>query len=412
MIVETRGIWRIGARILPMLLLAACSSLPSSGPLVIQVHQEAELQQRFPFRIVKLAPELLPAIADGDGLPPDIFIDDAAASGLRIGPGDTLSVTIVEPGSGGLFTAMPQNGIAQFNEAGAKVVTLPEASVNQNGQINIPFAGTLRVSGRSEIEVARQIEGALAGKVVTPQVMVKVTHTDENRFTITGRVKTPGLFQLDEHGLTLLDALALAGGGTDQPEQTLVQLVRSGRVHTVSETALLDSPLLNVHLRPGDKIHVYFDPRQFTVLGATVKSQQQTLPRTKLTLAEALAQSGGLDDRRADSHGLMLFRYERRSTVERIAEIEAKLARRRGEDLSGKLDRHTAALPEEAPVPVIYELNMQSPTGLFMAMQLAVRQKDLVYVANAESVQWQKLLDLLRITYTPVEQGAISARSF
>jgi protein involved in polysaccharide export with SLBB domain len=76
---------------------------------------------------------------------------------ITLGIGDVVSVTIFEAGPGGLFVP---------NEPGARpgnFVTLPNQVVDTNGNITVPFAGTIRALGRTQSEVQEAINEALRG---------------------------------------------------------------------------------------------------------------------------------------------------------------------------------------------------------------------------------------------------------
>jgi hypothetical protein len=73
---------------------------------------------------------------------------------ITLGIGDMVSVTIFEP-AGGLFVP---------SDAGARpgnFVTLPNQIVDANGNITVPYAGTIRASGRTPSEVQQAIHEAL-----------------------------------------------------------------------------------------------------------------------------------------------------------------------------------------------------------------------------------------------------------
>ena len=66
-----------------------------------------------------------------------------------------MSVTIFEAEAGGLF--LP-------SEAGARpgnFVTLPDQMVDSDGNITVPYAGTIRAVGRTPLEVQQAIIEAL-----------------------------------------------------------------------------------------------------------------------------------------------------------------------------------------------------------------------------------------------------------
>ena len=64
---------------------------------------------------------------------------------------DAVSVTIFEAEAGGLF--LP-------SEAG-NFITLPEQTAHSNGNITVPYAGTIRAAGRTPLEVQQAIIEAL-----------------------------------------------------------------------------------------------------------------------------------------------------------------------------------------------------------------------------------------------------------
>ena len=73
---------------------------------------------------------------------------------ITLGIGDVVSVTIFEP-PGGLFVP---------SDAGARpgnFVTLPNQIVDSNGNITVPYAGTIRAAGRTPSEVQQAINEAL-----------------------------------------------------------------------------------------------------------------------------------------------------------------------------------------------------------------------------------------------------------
>jgi protein involved in polysaccharide export with SLBB domain len=74
--------------------------------------------------------------------------------GITLGIGDVVSVTIFEP-PGGLFVP---------SDAGARpgnFVTLPNQIVDSNGNITVPYAGTIPAAGRTPSEVQQAINEAL-----------------------------------------------------------------------------------------------------------------------------------------------------------------------------------------------------------------------------------------------------------
>jgi polysaccharide export outer membrane protein len=59
--------------------------------------------------------------------------------------------------------------------------------------------------------------------------------------------------------------------------------------------------------------------------------------------------------------------------------------------------------------PVIYRIDMKTAAGIFYANAFQLRDKDLVFVPSAPTVDWQKFLDLFRLTVAPVVSGTAQA---
>ncbi len=388
--------------------LSGCQQLPIDGPLASDVRGELTLRQRVPFRLVRLYPDMVPILREG-GPGPEHFITDLGPAAPRIGPGDKLVVTIVEPSAGGLFSALP-NPAMPSAEAGARVVTLPEVTVDTDGRVSMPFTGPISVNGLTHVAAAERIRGALADQAITPQVIVSTAASGASGITVAGAVKTPGPLPLRYGGESILEAIARAGGVTDVPEALVVQLIRFAQPHRVRMGTLIDRPETNIQVRLGDYIHVLADPRRYMVLGATGRVNEERLTADRTTMAGALARAGGLLDYRADAQSVMLFRYETPEILDRIAAIDARLARARGEDVPiPDTPRRTA---QDAPQPVVFVLNLRSASGFFMAEAIDVRDRDLIYAPNSEYTQWQKFLDIIRLTANPVASSATAARSF
>ena len=97
----------------------------------------------------------------------------------------------------------------------------------------------------------------------------------------------------------------------------------------------------------------------------------------RITLAEAVAKAGGLLDVQADPASVYLYRREPR-----------ELAARLGVDVSRF---------QGPTVPVIYNVSFRDPAGYFLATKVQMRNKDIIFAANAPSVQVNKFLDLLQV---------------
>jgi polysaccharide export outer membrane protein len=63
--------------------------------------------------------------------------------------------------------------------------------------------------------------------------------------------------------------------------------------------------------------------------------------------------------------------------------------------------------PEQRLIPTIYRANYRDPSSFFFAQQFPMRHKDVIYVANADSVEFVKFLDYVSAITRTVAGTAI-----
>jgi polysaccharide export outer membrane protein len=124
-----------------------------------------------------------------------------------------------------------------------------EYEINNTGQVSIPLAGHIKAAGATTRQLEKAIAAALAkGIVRDPRVNVEIAQY--RPYYILGEVKKSGEYPY-RHGLTVLDAVASAGGFTYRANENKVLLRRSGA--GAEETLPLDAP---VPVFPGDNIRI------------------------------------------------------------------------------------------------------------------------------------------------------------
>lgn len=124
-----------------------------------------------------------------------------------------------------------------------------EYEVDSAGFVSIPLAGHVKAAGLTTRQLEKGIAAALAkGIVRDPRVNVEIALY--RPFYILGEVKKSGEYPY-RMGLTVMDAVATAGGFTYRANENKVYLRRSGS--TVEEIYPLDAPVL---IFPGDNVRV------------------------------------------------------------------------------------------------------------------------------------------------------------
>jgi polysaccharide biosynthesis/export protein len=162
-------------------------------------------------------------------------------------------------------------------------------------------------------------------------------------------------------------------------------VTRGEMVASLPLETIIRDPRQNVPLRAGDVVTALFQPYSFTALGATGKNQEINFEAQGITLAQALARSGGLEDSRSDAQGVFIFRLENAQALNWPSEPV----------------RTTA----DGKVPVVYRVNLRDPNSFFVAQSFMMDNKDLLYVSNAPVTEIQKVLNLVFSVAYPVVTG-------
>ena len=124
-----------------------------------------------------------------------------------------------------------------------------EYEINNNGQVSIPLAGHIKAAGATTRQLEKAIAAALAkGIVRDPRVNVEIAQY--RPYYILGEVKKSGEYPY-RNGLTVMDAVASAGGFTYRANENKVHLRRAGA--GTEEILPLDAP---VPVFPGDNIRI------------------------------------------------------------------------------------------------------------------------------------------------------------
>jgi polysaccharide export outer membrane protein len=171
-------------------------------------------------------------------------------------------------------------------------------------------------------------------------VLVRIIKNNTSSVTVVGEVNSSNIMALTPKGERLLDAVA-SGGGLKQPlDRMAVQLSRGNTTVIMPINAVIRDPQQNIMLSPGDVVTALYQPQSFSVLGATGKNEEIPFEAQGISLAQALARSGGLNDTRADARGLFIFRFE-----------DADLVSGSG----------PAAKSPDGKVPVVYQVDLRDP---------------------------------------------------
>lgn len=370
--------WAVGS-----FLLGGCAFMPASGPASYDVDKAAS--PTIPYALVKLTPETVSIISryEPRGLS-GVFPDkQVQPSRIKFGIGDVVSVTIFEASAGGLFIPT-EAGVRPGN-----FVTIPDQTVDNDGNISVPYAGPVKAAGRYNGEIQQDIVNRIKNRAIEPQVVVSLSQQRTSLVSVFGEVNTPARYPAASAGAQdrITDAITRAGGIKGQGYETWVMLQRGNRRATVPFANLVYEPSNNVYVQPGDRIYVYREQQKFLAFGAAGQQGEFNFDAWRINLAEAVGKAGGLVDGQADPGSVYLYRAEPREVAELL-----------GVDVS----KFTGEL-----IPVIFSISFKDPGGYFLATNFQMRNQDVVFMANSVSVDVTKFLVYLNVIMNTVNNGVI-----
>jgi polysaccharide export outer membrane protein len=142
----------------------------------------------------------------------------------------------------------------------------PEVSrvvpVRSDGKISLPLVGEIQASGETPVQLETEITAKLKNYVSQPEVTVIVQEIRSQRINIMGMVAKPGSYLL-KNSMTVLDAIAEAGGFRDFAKQKSVYVLRAKADGTQEKLPFNYKDVIkgknsdqNVKLQPRDTIVV------------------------------------------------------------------------------------------------------------------------------------------------------------
>ena len=370
---------KVACLALSALLLAGCSTFfPAVGPSRKTIDQAASLRSLPPIQIIDVNEEVTQRLTAQRSRHLFSEVLTNRPDQLQpIGAGDFLVVSIWEAAPATLF------GNVQVSPSGlptpSLATTLPEQPVDGEGCITVPFAGRIQAAGKTLPDIAAEVKGRLARKANQPEVLVLLSRNVSSTVTVVGEVTTSTRVPLTAAHERLLDALAFAAGVKQPVNKTTIQLTRGAHVYSLPLETIIQDPRQNVALQPGDVITALFQPLSFTALGASGKNDEINFETQGISLAQALARSGGLIDSRSNPSGVFVFRLQPK-------------------------EGQTATTADDL-VPVVYRVDLKDPRSLFWIQDFPIKDKDVLYVSNAPSAELQKFLNLLFTLAYPVLTG-------
>jgi polysaccharide export outer membrane protein len=336
------------------------------------VHRGRERTKDEDFKIHPITSELINRMALES--PPTAKMVDPLAELVsnyeyRVAPFDILMVTVWDHPElttpTGQFRSPEENG----------------NRVNGDGTMFYPYVGVLQVGGKTVAEIRKLLAERLTRVITNPQLDVRVAAFRGKRAQVTGEVVQPSTVPITDVPLRIQDAIALARGFTPEADYSNVTLSRQGRTYHLNLQALYEDGDVSQNwlIADGDVIHVADRSRnKVFVLGEVRQQQSKLMIKGRLTLAEAINETGGLEPNVAAVGQIFVIR--------------------------GSYD-----------APLVYHLDASSADALLLAAAFPLRPRDVVFVGTNGLAEWNRVFNQILPTITGLwsayDLGTRAARS-
>ncbi len=174
----------------------------------------------------------------------------------RVQVNDVLSIRVMglDDATSKFFNVESQSNGTNLTDA---AMFVNGYSVDKNGQVQLPTVGKIKVQGLTIGETQELVQRKINEFFTNATVILKMVNW---RLSVLGQVSRPGAFQVYNNQITILDALALAGGPDEFADKSHVTLLRQSERGVqalyvdLSNTQVLSSEYY--YLLPNDIVYV------------------------------------------------------------------------------------------------------------------------------------------------------------
>lgn len=205
-------------------------------------------------------------------------VDLAASRGLydaRIMPKDLLTITVVtsDPATARPFNLSIQSTLGADARIGSGGGSLLQYLVDNNGEIDYPVIGRIRVAGMTKTECEAYITNKIKPYLSKTEHPVVTVRMSSYRVTVAGEVASPKVVPVTTDKMSVLEAIAQAGDLTIYGKRDNVLLIRENadgqkEVHrlNLNDANIINSPYYYVQQND----YIYVEPNKTKASGASI----------------------------------------------------------------------------------------------------------------------------------------------
>jgi len=247
--------------------------------------------------------------------------------------------------------------------------------VHADGTVYYPYVGVVKVAGLTLPEIRALLTQRLASVIAKPQLDVRIAAFRGKRVQVTGEVVQPTTMPITDVPVRVQDAIAFSHGFTPEADLGNVTLARGGNVYHLDLLAMYEGGDMSQNwlLQDGDVLNVADRNRnRVFVMGEVRVQQARLMVKRKMTLAEAIGDSGGMDP---------IF-----ANVGKIYVIRGDYS-----------------------APDIYHLDASSPDALLLATSFQLKPRDVVFVSTYGLTRFNRVMSQILPTVQILYDAAIAA---
>jgi len=174
----------------------------------------------------------------------------------RVQVNDVLSIRVMglDDATAKFFNVEQQGSTQNLSDA---ALFVNGYSVDKNGQVQLPTVGKIKVQGLTVGEAQELVQRKINEYFNNATVILKMVNW---RVSVLGQVSRPGAYLVYNNQITILDALAMAGGPEEYADKSHITLMRQSERGVqalyvdMSDTKVLSSEYY--YLLPNDIVYV------------------------------------------------------------------------------------------------------------------------------------------------------------
>jgi polysaccharide export outer membrane protein len=359
------GRWAVAA----LLCLTACTGMApgiqfGKAPAPSPDGDQADASQS-PTEIMAITPRLVRREKEQreQQVAEDISALLQPAQVYRIEAGDVLHIVVWDHPE--LSASMLPAGVpGAIGAAGVAVSPMQPQSgfeIDQQGMLDFPYAGKLKVAGLTAVEAHAQLIRRLSHYLKNPKVTLRVLNYRSKRVYVDGEVKQPGVQPINDLPMTLTEAINRAGGIMPTADQSRIMISREGKTYQINLPQLVQRGVnpSSIMLASGDVVRVLSrDESKIFISGEVTSPRALPMRNGRLTLNEAIGEAGGINPVTGDARQVYVVRRTSQSSV-------------------------------------VYQLDANAPGALAMAEGFELNPRDVVYVAATPLTNWNRTISAM-----------------